>query len=510
MKKLPIGIQSFASIRDGGYCYVDKGALIHQLVENGKYYFLSRPRRFGKSLLVDTLAQAFMGKRSLFEGLYLDQHWDWSVSHPVIRFDFSSGVLTGREALDAEVLAQLQECAQGYGVEVTENAPHRVFSSLIHQLYQKSGQRVVVLVDEYDKPILDNIASPEQAAELREGLKNIYSVIKSRDAELRFVLLTGVSKFSKVSLFSGLNNLKDITLDSRYATICGYTERDLSTVFAEHLQGVDRKELRSWYNGYNFLGEKVYNPYDVLLYLDERTFRSYWFETGNPSFLLELLQQRSYPIPQLENLRADDDLLASFDVESLEIETLLFQTGYLTIQEMEQLGGARFFTLGYPNMEVKSALTNHILNMLVSSSVKKTKGQQSLYYALQRNDLDGLHPIFHAFFASIPHDWYRKNQLANYEGYYASIVYCYFAALGLDVTPEETTNHGRIDLTVKFEDRVYLIEFKVNEMTEAGSALAQIKERGYHEKFADSECYLIGIEFSREDRNITAFAWEQA
>ena len=225
--------------------------------------------------------------------------------------------------------------------------------------------------------------------------------------------------------------------------------------------------------------------------------------------MLKLLHQRHYPVPQLDALQADDALLSSFDVESLQIETLLFQTGYLTIQQETRMGSARFFQLGYPNLEVKSALTNSILNMLVQVPVEVAKGQQALFQALCANDIDGLKSVFHAFFASIPHDWYRKNRLADYEGYYASVVYCYFAALGLDVTPEEATNHGRIDLTVKFDDRVYLIEFKVNELTDAGSALAQIKARGYHERFAGSECYLIGIAFSREERNITDFAWEK-
>jgi len=516
MKKLPIGIQTFRVIRDENYCYVDKTPLIARLVDEGRYYFLSRPRRFGKSLLVDTLAEAFAGTKDLFSGLYLEDNWDWEKSHPVIRLDFGAGVLRSRDELDRSIREQLSAHAEEHKVILKDYVDiHLLFGALINALSTKKG-RVVILVDEYDKPILDNITEPEIAREMREGLKNIYSVIKSRDACLRFVLLTGVSKFSKVSIFSGLNNLVDITLDRRYATLCGYTEADLDVVFGKHLEGVDRAELRRWYNGYNFLGEPVYNPFDILLFLRNHEFRNYWFESGTPGFLVELLKERRFYLPEMETLEAGEELLGSFDVDHIEPEALFFQTGYVTILERRRFGVLYKYYLGYPNLEVKMSMTRALLNAYTPDQQGKERLQNRLFMALEKNDIAAIEGIFHAFFASIPHDWYRKNDIAAYEGYYASVVYCYFAALGLDVTPEDTTNKGRIDMSVRFAGRVYLFEFKVNEIGGPGAAMAQLKARKYHEKFMKPdvsgtvpEIFLIAVEFSRDERNVTDFAWEK-
>ncbi|BCO09720.1 ATPase AAA [Desulfolithobacter dissulfuricans] len=513
MKKLPIGVQTFAEIRSDNYCYVDKTPLIYRLADQGKSYFLSRPRRFGKSLLLDTIAEAFAGSRELFTGLYLENHWDWDRRYPVVRIDFAGGVIQSTGRLAERIRQQLDENASQWNITLSRNDPGDCLDELILRLHESLGERVVVLVDEYDKPILDNLESPELATELRDGLRNLYSVLKARDAQLRFVFLTGVSKFSKVSLFSGLNNLEDITLDKRYATICGYTHRDVEEVFAEYLEGVDLEELRRWYNGYNWLGEPVYNPFDVLLFFaKDKEYRNYWFETGNPSFLVRLVEERRYPVPNLERVMASDELLSSFDVGSLELETLLFQTGYLTIKERHRLGNEYFYTLTYPNREVKRALTGTILSALAKSAGERARYQMALYQALAAGDCAVMRDIFHAFFASIPHDWYRKNQLAGYEGYYASIFYCYFTALGLDVIAEDTTNAGRIDMTVRIEGKIYIIEFKVvDKGAETGSALAQIREKRYADKYrGQGEIYLLGVEFDKENRNIVGFEWTAA
>ncbi len=291
MKKLPIGIQTFHRLIREGYCYVDKTPLIHEMVESGRYYFLSRPRRFGKSLLVSTLKSAFQGEKALFDGLYLEHQWDWDRRHPVVHISLGGGVVEDREMLDAKLNEFIETHLEQHEIELNSASLSGRFSELIRRLHDKYQQPVVVLVDEYDKPILDGIVAdqPARALAMREGLKSFYSVIKESDEYLQFVLLTGVSKFSKVSLFSGLNNLEDITLNARYATLCGYTEAELSTVFADYLVDVDLEALRDWYNGYNFLGDKVYNPYDVLLYLKNRVFRAYWFETASPSFLIKRL-----------------------------------------------------------------------------------------------------------------------------------------------------------------------------------------------------------------------------
>jgi Predicted AAA-ATPase/PD-(D/E)XK nuclease superfamily len=511
MKKLPIGIQTFSEIIDGGYYYVDKTPLISSMVTAGKYYFLSRPRRFGKSLLVSTLKAAFSGQKELFSGLYLETHWDWGISYPVVSLSFGRGVVQSRPELDQRIDALLGENAARHGIELKNPSLPDRFSELIQALHRQSGQRVVILVDEYDKPILDNIDKPEAALEIREGLKNIYSVIKDSDADIKFAFLTGVSKFSKVSLFSGLNNLTDITLDRRYATLCGYTEEEIAAVFVDYREAIDYERLREGYNGYNFLGEKVYNPYDVLLYLDTGLFRNYWFETGSPSFLIKLVRSRRYAVPNLESIEAGDALLSSFDVDHIELETLLFQTGYLTIKGTKQQGVRMIYRLGYPNREVKMSLTESLLNHFVGRPMERERNLSAVYEALNSGDVEALAKIFHAFFASIPYDWYRKNQLSGYEGYYASIFYCYFCALGLEVVAEECSNKGRLDLAVRLEDKVYIIEFKVlGEKTAKGDALQQIKAKGYAEKYrkAGRSIYLLGVEFNKEDRNIEGFEWE--
>ncbi len=510
MKKLPIGIQTFSDIRTGNYCYTDKTPLIDQLVNEGKFYFLSRPRRFGKSLLIDTIAEAFLGNKELFSGLHLENNWDWEQKYPVIRIDFAQGILTSRQQLDTSILEMLHVTAGQSGISLRMKETHLAFAELIRELHHKTGQQVVVLVDEYDKPILDNITDPETAEEQRDGLRNFYSVLKAQGAHLRFVMLTGVSKFSKVSLFSGLNNLKDITLDKRYGALCGYTQQELEMVFHEYLDGIDLDQVRQWYNGYNFLAESVYNPFDVLLYLDSRQFKPYWFETGTPSFLVRLLADKKILIPELDDLTAGEELLSSFDIDFIEPEPLLFQTGYLTIMEKEHLFDQEYvYHLGFPNHEVKKSLTGSILHWYVQDQRPLKNNQMSLFKILKTNEIDKLETLFHAFFATIPHDWYRKNTIAEYEGYYCSVVYCYFTALGLNVQPEESTNHGQIDMTVLFNDRVYIIEFKVNELTGPGRALAQIKEKKYYEKYAGREIYLIGVEFSKDERNITRFEWEK-
>jgi hypothetical protein len=428
--------------------------------------------------------------------------------HPVVHISFGSGVIRDLQELRITFDEILYDHSQAYGLTYAKKSHKGRFAELIHSLHGLFGCKVVVLVDEYDKPILDNIENPETAADIREELKNYYSVIKDADPYLAFVFITGVSKFSKVSLFSGLNNLQDITLDKRFSAICGYTQQELETIFVDRLEGVDKDQVQQWYNGYNWLGDEVYNPFDILLYLDSKEFRNYWFESATPSFLIKMLQSKRYFIPSLEAVFASEKILGSFDLDRLEVETLLFQTGYLTLKSVQTTAGLKRYCLSYPNQEVKQSLTDSLLTFLTDSVVEAEHAKFSMFDALAANDLDKLKQIFQAFFSSIPHDWYRRNQLAGYEGYYASIVYCYFAALGLDVRPEEPTNKGRLDLTLRFEDRIYLIEFKVVELTDQSKALEQIKARGYAEKFAGQEVYLIGVEFSSQERNIVGFEWE--
>ncbi|WP_412851488.1 ATP-binding protein [Ectothiorhodospira shaposhnikovii] len=515
--RLPIGIQTFSEIREGGYYYVDKTPIIERLVHQNKYYFLSRPRRFGKSLLLDTLRCLFEGHQALFEGLHIHDRWDWQRTHPVIRLSFGSGVMRTREELDTRIRDQLFLERERLGVSLQrETDIAGEFSALIRDTHTQYGERAVVLIDEYDKPILDNILEPERARELREGLKNLYSVLKDADPHLHLVLITGVSKFSKVSLFSGLNNLRDITLLPEYSTICGYTDDDIDTVFAPELSGLDREAVRQWYNGYRWGGQEVnsvYNPFDVLLLLQNREFGPYWFESATPTFLVNILKQRGVFTPQLDRLQAKAQLLGRFDVDDITTEGLLFQTGYITIKDVQEpMLGYRLYTLGFPNLEVESSLNDLLLPVLGIGHSEAQTHQLGLMDTLQRQDLAGLETHLKALYAGLPHDWYRNNPIAQYEGHYASVFYSHFAALGVQVTVEDASHHGKVDMTVDFGGHLYLFEFKVVEQLPEGKALDQIKAKGYADKYRASgkPIHLIGVEFSREQRQIVAFDVETA
>ena len=506
-KKLPIGIQTFAKIREGDeYYYVDKTPLACQLVEQGTHYFLSRPRRFGKSLFLDTLAELFEGNAALFTGLHAEKHWDWSVKYPVLRLSFGGGFVKSAAELQDRLDSHLRRFEDQHALPATDTSLAERFRSLILRLAEKTGQRVVVLIDEYDKPILDCIEDRAAALAMRDTLKDLYSIIKDSDAHIRFALLTGVSKFSKVSLFSGLNNLRDITLSPEYSAICGYTDDDVDTVFAPEMAGLDRQEIRRWYNGYNWRGTSVYNPFDVLLLFREREFAPYWFETGTPTFLLKLLTQRHQFTPGLENVFNSAALLSTFEVDDISTEALLFQSGYLTIARADSYMGGLDLTLSYPNLEVKTSLNKSLLAALSGNSVELSRNIANLRQLLHSNDLQGIHHLLHAFFASIPHDWHRNNPIAQYEGYWASVFYSYFAALGLDMRLEDATNQGRIDMAVQLNGQTWLFEFKVVETAPQGKALQQLIDKGYADKYqAQGPVYLIGVEFSRDSRNIVGF-----
>lgn len=506
-KKLPIGIQTFSIIREEDCYYADKTGIAVDLIESGKYYFLSRPRRFGKSLLVDTLKELFEGNEKLFQGLQAEKRWDWGRKYPVISISFGEGVLKSKEELQQRIGEILEDNQIRLDVSCTHESFAGYLSQIIREAHKKYGERVVVLVDEYDKPILDNITNREVATDMREGLKNIYSVLKGLDTHLRFVLITGVSKFSKVSLFSGINNLQDITLDERYSSVCGYTNHDVDTVFAPELFDFNREEIREWYNGYNWLGEGVYNPFDLLLLFSKRKFGNYWFETGTPTFLVKLLSERQQFTPELEKMVAPENLLSTFDVDHIPIEALMFQAGYLTIDHVDYLPGFTQVSLRYPNREVRASLNGVLLQQLMQSDAQYGKNAYRLYGLLKENNLAGLKDLFHAFFAGIPNDWYRNSPIAQYEGYDASIFYSHFAALGLDILLEDITNQGRIDMTILFNANVYIFEFKVVELSPKGKALAQIKNKGYADKYRNRNepIHLIGVEFSKKKRNIVGF-----
>ncbi len=539
LKKLPIGIQTFRKIReDGDYCYVDKTGFALSLSETGTYYFLSRPRRFGKSLFLDTLKELFEGSEDLFRGLAIHGQWDWSRRYPVIRLDFAGGVVQTRAELDRRIQWLLRDNAERLDLpcDWTHNDIPGCFSDLMRAAHEVTGQRVVVLVDEYDKPILDNIEHPERAAELREGLKNLYSAMKAQDAHIQLVFMTGVTKFSKVSLFSGLNQLNDLTLDARFATVCGYTQADLETTFGAHLTGVDSARLKQWYNGYGFLGEPVYNPSDILLFIDKgQRYRNYWFETGSPSFLIKLLRQRRFFLPDLDRIEASEEILDSFDIETIDPVTLLFQAGYLTIDHSRQVLDQWLFALRIPNQEVRQALANHLADAYTARlPSERFRWQQSLYDPLSTGDVAALVAAIHRLFASVPWRNFTQNDLPEMEGYYASVLYAFFASLNAEIIPEDIGNQGQVDLTIKLPGFIYVIEIKLQRspgrrqpvalaespgddapampQLQAGAnpALAQIRARDYSAKYrglSHQSLFEVGLVFDSQARNLVQADW---
>ena len=517
MKRLPLGIQTFAKLILEDHYYVDKTEFVYKLANIGTYFFLSRPRRFGKSSFLDTIQEAYQGNEVLFKGLFLEKNWDWSRKYPVIKISFGSGETTSLEELRLIIHDMFLAFQRQFQITLESSSFSGKFKELIEILYKRENRKVVILIDEYDKPILDAI-DKEFAYQVRDELKNLYSVIKDSDRYIQLVFITGVSKFSKVSLFSGLNNLTDITLDERFSTVCGYTQEELENTFEDLLSGVPLREVKEWYNGYNFLGEKVYNPYDVLHYLDKKAFQNYWFSSGTPSFLIKLIEKRKFPIPNLEKVELSQEMLDSFDIGSIHLETILFQAGYLTIRTVEKLGDMTVYHLCYPNKEVRKSLNDAILNFLSSLVSEKEQNKSRLYRILYSGEVEKLKDLFHSFFASIPYNWYTNNDIASYEGYYCSVFYTYFTAIGVEVITEDATNLGRIDMAVLLNGRCFIMEFKVNEMTPEGRALKQLKEKKYHEKYAGyesqylnsgtvKEIYLIGVEFNKSDRNITNFEY---
>jgi hypothetical protein len=512
LKKLPIGKSTFRTIVEEDFLYVDKTHITQDLIENGGgYYFLSRPRRFGKSLFLDTLRMAFSGDKELFNGLHIYSSGYEFTKHPVIRVSLNDGDFKTKDEFRKTIIRILKENQVELGLECEEKeSASACFRELIIKAYKKYNKKVVILVDEYDKPILDNIEDTEIAQSMREELKNFYSVIKGADEYLKFVFITGVSKFSKVSLFSGLNNIEDITLNPRYATICGYTQNDVETVFAEHLKGQDFAKIQKWYNGYKFLGEGVYNPFDILLFISNQfTYRNYWFSTATPTFLLKIIEKNNYFLPNLENIVKDEKMLDSFDVDYIELETLMWQTGYLTISHTETILDIIEYHLKIPNKEVTQSLLGSIADF-ISKNQNSTAATNGMLRALLKQDLLEFKNKIHALFSGIAYNNFTGVKLYEYEGYYVSVFYAYIKALGIELIAEDVTSKGRIDMTIKLPETIYVIEFKVNTHSDT-NALQQIKERNYHDKYLSDgrDVVLIGIEFDGKERNISKLEFEK-
>ena len=506
MPKLPIGIQTFKQIIEKGYVYIDKTKEVLEVIQNYKYVFLSRPRRFGKSLFLDTLKEAFEGNKELFKGLYIYNKYDFE-KFPVIKISWAGADYRSKEDLFAKVDAVLSENQENLGVECKQKLPNRCFEELIKNVYKKYNKPVVILIDEYDKPILNVIDDLKKAMENREFLKGFYEVIKDSDAYIRFAFLTGVSRFSKVSVFSGLNNLEDISLNPNFAYICGFRHSDLIKYFKDYLDGVDLEEVRRWYNGYNFLGkERVYNPFDILLFFDNNCeFDNYWFNSATPTFLIKLLEKRNYNVMEFENLEVSSNILDSFDIERIEVETVMFQAGYLTIKKVEKKGQRKKFFLTFPNLEVKTSFNDYLLIYLIDNTSKKEKIQDNLYDILENAKLDRLKEVLVSIYSSVPYELFVRRELRDSESYYQVVLYMYLAGSGVEVKVEDSSDSGRSDLVAIVFDRVYIFEFKLG-----GGAIEQIREREYYKKYLSyNEVYIIGVEVDKDKKGVKEVRWER-
>jgi hypothetical protein len=513
MKKLPIGIQSFQELIEGGHTYVDKTALLNDLVNDGKYYFLSRPRRFGKSLLLNTLKSLFQGKKSLFSGLWIEDKWDWEQTNPVLHFSFDA-IAYEKMGLEEALLFELKELANLYEIELPTDALKVQFKSLIQQLHAKYG-KVVLLIDEYDKPIIDFLEKQtlEIAKINREVLRSFYAVLKSSDDYLRLVFITGISKFSQVSIFSNLNNLNDITLNKRYATLTGYTQKELERYFEDHLQAVQtslsasRQQildgLREWYNGYSWDGvQRVYNPFGVLRFFSDERFTNFWFSTGNPKFLID--QMRKGEFFWIENIHANNTTFERFDIENLDLTSLLFQTGYLTVKELDLWSGD--MVLDYPNKEVRQSMYQFLIDDLSNNIQRTDTGLtiRNLKQAFEQSDLSQVREILNGLLADLPSEVFDKKS----EGLYHGLLHLVFKYLGMYAQSEVHSSLGRADAVVQTANCIYIFEFKFNKS--AAEGLAQIREKGYADKYRNAGKKLmgIGVNFSTDARSIDEWVEE--
>ncbi|KZX12799.1 ATP-binding protein [Methanobrevibacter curvatus] len=510
MQKLPIGIQTFSKIREKNYLYVDKTEDISNLIENGEIYFLSRPRRFGKSLLVSTLKELFSGNKDLFEGLYIYNKWNWDKKYPVIILDFGKLSYKNPELLESSLNKFIDRLARKYSISLISTELPDKFGELIEEIYESLKQEIVILIDEYDKPIIDNITNLEIAEDNRKILNRFYQVLKASDEFLKFVFITGISKFSSTSIFSGLNNPIDLTLNNNYSTICGYSHTELELYFKEHIKRLGEKEslnyketlnkIELWYDGYSWDGKnKVYNPFSTLQLFFKREFSNYWFKSGTPTFLMELLKKENNLKPIIEPILATENDLDTFEIENIDPTTLLFQTGYLTIKEKNLKYGDIEYILDIPNYEVRDSLISRIVMAYTNLSdghLKKLKNK--IYISILNKDSKGflevLENIYHRLSYPIKGDD---------EKYYHGIFLVALYLLGIDSQGEVTTYSGRADTIFKIKDKTIITEIKYSSTkstkTIIKEAFKQIKEKKYYTRYKDENPTYLALAFSKDD-----------
>ncbi|MDR2591815.1 MAG: ATP-binding protein [Chitinispirillales bacterium] len=517
---LPVGIQDFRKIRERGFVYVDKTARIYELLTgSGEAFFLSRPRRFGKSLLCSTLGAIFEGRRELFgeiagrPALAIDTlDWEWK-KHPVIHIDLNAGEYSkyGVEGLYDTLRTEMRGEAEKYGVELNrEDHVASQFKCLIKGACQNVGEKAVVIIDEYDNPLTSTLLEPTTHVQLRDALKAFYGVLKSYDAHLRFIFLIGISKFSQISVFSSLNQLSDLTLDPRYADICGLTQDEIEANFGPEIDGVleragySREEyldkLRQFYNGYRFSRKPltVYNPFGLLNHFENGGyFQPYWYRSGTPTLLTDLINERDIDFLNLNNMQIGYEEFERFEIDNMEIEPLLYQTGYLTITDYDE-SRRHCFTLDYPNLEVRSAFSTSLAAHCMKTSLRESSALcDKMTTALCNGDVDAAMEAVKLFMTKIPYDLFQKR-----ENFFQSVIYVIFAMLGLDCRTEERIATGRVDMVVETRDFVYCFEFKLDGTAE--EALAQIDSKEYAVPWTGrgKKVFKVGVNFDFEKRNI--------
>ena len=507
-RKLPIGIQSFENLRINGYLYVDKTELLYKLVTEGKTYFLSRPRRFGKSLLMSTMEAYFLGKKELFSGLAIESlEKEWK-KYPVLHLDLNARNYDSKEALIGILNQHLEKWEAIYGDEKRDRSPEERFSYLLDKIHVMTGLQAVVLIDEYDKPLLQTIGNKDLQEQYKNILKAFYGVLKSTDAHLRFVFLTGVTKFGQVSVFSDLNQLKDISMDARYATICGITDKELRRYFQPELEALAANEeldyeevcqkMKRMYDGYHFRHhmEGLYNPFSVLNALDSVEFGSYWFSTGTPTFLVELLKKTDYDLRNLEGIELPADQFADYRADAESPIPVIYQSGYLTIKGYDK--EFRSYTLGFPNEEVKYGFLNFLVPYYTGvPSNENLFNIKRFVRELETGDADAFLTRLRAFFAGIPYELNDKT-----ERHYQAVFYLVFKLLGQFIEVEERSAKGRADAVIKTKDFIYVFEFKLDGSVD--EALQQIDDKGYLLPYKTDHRQLIkiGISFDSSERNL--------
>ncbi len=504
----PIGVQDFEKIRKDGYLYIDKTALVYQLAKTGSYYFLSRPRRFGKSLLISTLETYFRGKKELFKGLAIEKlEKDWE-EYPVLHLDLNTGLYDSAERLLFVLEDALHRWENLYGTSVSEKTPELRFMGVIRRAYERTGRRVVILVDEYDKPLLQAIGNPELQEKYRSILKAFYGVLKTMDGSIKFALLTGVTKFGKVSVFSDLNNLDDLTMRAPYASLCGITEEELRTCFDEdiHTLSLALKQsyeetcatLALYYDGYHFTEDSVgvYNPFSLLNTFKYMRLGDYWFETGTPSYLVELLKRTHYDLYAMAHTETDADVLNSIDAASYNPIPVIYQSGYLTIKGYDSRFG--LYRLGFPNKEVEEGFMRYLLPFYANvSAIRSSFEVVRFVREIEAGDPDAFLERLRGFFADTPYELVRDQEL-----HYQNVLFIVFKLVGFYVRAEYHTSNGRVDLVLQTDRYIYVMEFKLDGTAE--EALRQIEEKGYARPFTlDSrKLFKIGVNFSSFTRTI--------